>query len=198
MSDRLDDDLLDDLLDEPEGRAHGTFDELEEAEGADDLEEFDELEEGPEHLEEADELESEAEADEFEEAMTDALEAEDDDEFFGGFLRRSGRGELRWVGSNCVQSAFVKLKPQGPRASTFKGHKPRRLGSVGRELGIGNRSRPVVDVGVFAVEFIRHQSRIFASMQLRAAAHARHALLPGKHSKLLAHFPLRSYPARQA
>jgi hypothetical protein len=95
MSDRLDDDLLDDLLDEPEGRAHGTFDELEEAEGADDLEEFDELEEGPEHLEEADELESEAEADEFEEAMTDALEAEDDDEFFGGFmktLRKIGRG----------------------------------------------------------------------------------------------------------
>jgi hypothetical protein len=53
----------------------------------------------------------------------------------------------------------------------------------------------VVDVWVFAIEFIRHQPRIFANMQLRAATHARHVqLLPGKHANSLAHFQLRSIP----
>jgi hypothetical protein len=51
----------------------------------------------------------------------------------------------------------------------------------------------VVDVWVFAVEFIRHQPRIFANMQLRAAPHAGHAL-PGKHANSLARFQLRSIP----
>ena len=57
----------------------------------------------------------------------------------------------------------------------------------------------MVDVWVFAVEFIRHQPRIFVNMELRAAAHARQArLLPGKHANSFAHFRLRSMPPRQA
>lgn len=110
MSDRFEDDLMEDLMTEPQASGHAAdeFDEAEAYEEAEAFEEADEFDEA-EELDEADEFE-EAEgfeaaeaydaadesdaADELEEAMTDALEAESEDEFFGGFgkvLRRVGR-----------------------------------------------------------------------------------------------------------
>src|ERR1700741_681894 len=104
MSDRFEDDLMEDLMTEP--HAVDEFDEADEAEEAEAFEDADELDEA-EELDEGDELEEEYEAadvydsaedydavDELEEAMTDALEAADEDEFWGGFgkiLRRVGR-----------------------------------------------------------------------------------------------------------
>jgi hypothetical protein len=104
MSDRFEQDLMEDLMSAPEGHA----DELEGAdalEGADEFEESDALDESDEFeegdaLEEAEEFEAmdgfegEDGSDEFEEAMTDALEAEGGDEFWGGF-----RKVLRTVGN---------------------------------------------------------------------------------------------------
>ena len=80
MSDRLDDDLLDDLADEGEGPAQSrhAYDE-----GDDELAEFDEADDDALD-DEGDEFEGdEADvADEMEDAVADALEAEDSDEFF--------------------------------------------------------------------------------------------------------------------
>jgi hypothetical protein len=114
MSDRFDEDLLDEMAEEPEGKGgHAAFDEFEgadEIEGADefdDVNEFDEADEfdGPvefEAMDEFDELDepgdafdAEDSADELEEGVTDALEAADADEFWGGLgraLKRVGRG----------------------------------------------------------------------------------------------------------
>ena len=110
MSDRIDEDLLDD----PTGELRKGSSALEEFEGAEDFEAADEFEEGDgfDEADEADEteeaeamdaldagdeyeamedgadaLDEESGADEFEEAMTDALEAGDTDEFFGGLGR---------------------------------------------------------------------------------------------------------------
>src|SRR6266568_5658784 len=84
MSDRLDDDLMEDLMsDAAEGPAHSRHALDEGDEMTDELEELDEGDEDA--LEdEGDEFEvDEAEmADEMEEAVADALEAEDTDEFF--------------------------------------------------------------------------------------------------------------------
>ena len=109
MSDRFEDDLMEDLMTEPQASGHAAdeFDEADQAEEAEAYDEADELDEADE-FDEADELEEEGleaadaydsaedydAADELEEAMTDALEAADEDEFFGGFgkiLRRVGR-----------------------------------------------------------------------------------------------------------
>src|SRR5580692_6194397 len=85
MSDRFEDDLMEDLMTEPQASGHA----------ADEFDEADQVEE--EGLEAADAYDSAEDydaADELEEAMTDALEAADEDEFFGGFgkiLRRVGR-----------------------------------------------------------------------------------------------------------
>jgi hypothetical protein len=113
MSDRFDEDLLDEMAEEPEGKGgHSAFDEFE---GADELEASDEFDEGDE-FDESDEFDGPAEfdsgdefdelddpgdafeaedsADELEEAVTDALEAADTDEFWGSFgsaLKRVGR-----------------------------------------------------------------------------------------------------------
>jgi hypothetical protein len=103
MSDRFEDDLMEDLMTEP--HAVDEFDEADEAEEAEAFEDADELDE--DELDEGDELEEESyeadaydsaedydAVDELEEAMTDALEAADEDEFWGGFgkiLRRVGR-----------------------------------------------------------------------------------------------------------
>jgi hypothetical protein len=76
MSDRLEDDLMEDLMAEPEGRG-GSADEFDEVEGYD----------------EADESEGDEGADELEEVVAEALEADDADEFnFGGFLKKIGAG----------------------------------------------------------------------------------------------------------
>ena len=121
MSDRIDEDLLDD----PTGELRKGSSALEEFEGAEDFEAADEFEEGDgfDEADEADEteeaeamdaldagdeyeamedgadaLDEESGADEFEEAMTDALEAGDTDEFFGG-LGRMFKSIGRRVGS---------------------------------------------------------------------------------------------------
>jgi hypothetical protein len=89
MSERFDDDMMEDLMAEaPEGsHAMDEFDEADEAEGFDEAE--DSLEDlGDDELEESfDSYESEDGADEMEEAVTDALEADDADEFFGAFKK---------------------------------------------------------------------------------------------------------------
>jgi hypothetical protein len=114
MSDRFDEDLLDEMAKEPEGKGgHGAFDDFEGGDEFEALDEFDEADEfdgsdefeGPAEFEAADEFdeleepgdayEAEDPADEFEEAVTDALEAADTDEFWGGLgraLKRVGRG----------------------------------------------------------------------------------------------------------
>ena len=93
MSDRFEDDLMEDLMAEPMDE----FDEAEEADAAeefDEFEEFDELDEFDDSADEMKSFEGEELGDEFEEAVTDALEAEDADEFFGGF-----KNILKTVGS---------------------------------------------------------------------------------------------------
>jgi hypothetical protein len=96
MSDRFEDDLMEDLMAEPEGRSgHSAADELEAAdefEGADEFDELDELDELEDSAEDSAEdsmesFEGEDSVDELEEAVTDALEAEDADEFWGGFRK---------------------------------------------------------------------------------------------------------------
>jgi len=85
MSDRLEDDLMEDLMAEPEGRSHA-MDEFDEAEGADEFDELDEAE---------DLAEDESGMDELEEAVAEALDSEDFDEFWGkigGFLKKAARG----------------------------------------------------------------------------------------------------------
>jgi hypothetical protein len=109
MSDRFEDDLMEDLMTEPQAGGHAVdeFDEADEAdeaeafEAADEFDEADELDEGDEFEEEGfeaaeahDSAEEYDAEDELEEAMVDALEAADEDEFWGGFgkvLRRVGR-----------------------------------------------------------------------------------------------------------
>jgi hypothetical protein len=114
MSERFDEDLLDELAGEPEGKGgHSALDEFEgadefeasdEFDGSDEFDESDEFEaadefEAGDELDElddsGDEYESEDMADEFEEAVTDALEAADADEFWGSIgraLKKVGRG----------------------------------------------------------------------------------------------------------
>jgi hypothetical protein len=85
MSDRLDDDLMEDLMDEPEGRGQHAMDEYDEASY--------ELEDAYDEGEES--FEGEESAEKFEELVADALEAEEFDEFWGkigGFLKKVGRG----------------------------------------------------------------------------------------------------------
>jgi hypothetical protein len=107
MSDRFEDDLMEDLMTEPQAHAADEFEEADEAdeaeafEAADEFEEADELDEGDEFEEDgfeaADAYDSSDEydaVDELEEGMVDALEAADEDEFWGGFskiLRKVGR-----------------------------------------------------------------------------------------------------------
>lgn len=106
MSDRFDEDLLDEMAEEPEGKGgHSAFDEFEgadELEAADEFDDVNEFDEGDEFdgssefeaMDEFDELddpgdafEAEESADELEEGVTDALEAADADEFWGGLGR---------------------------------------------------------------------------------------------------------------
>jgi NAD(P)-dependent dehydrogenase (short-subunit alcohol dehydrogenase family) len=106
MNDRYEDDLMEDLMTQPQAGGHAVdeYDEadddaLDEADELDEAEEFDEADEfeeadGYDAAEAYDAAEEYDAADELEEAMTDALEAEDEDEFFGGFgkiLRKVGR-----------------------------------------------------------------------------------------------------------
>jgi hypothetical protein len=95
MSDRFDEDLLDEMAEEPEGKGdYSAFDEFDESDGFEGLEfdagdKFDELDDP------GDAFDAEESADEFEEAVTDALEAADVDEFWGGIgraLKKVGRG----------------------------------------------------------------------------------------------------------
>jgi hypothetical protein len=96
MSDRFEDDLMEDLMAEPEGRSgHSAMDEFEGADEydagdeSDELDELDELEDSAEDSAEDqfESFEGEDSLDELEEAVTDALEAEDADEFWGGFRK---------------------------------------------------------------------------------------------------------------
>lgn len=103
MSDRFEEELMEDLASEPEARSH-PMDELDEADEWDEIDALDELDEVDEleAVDEVDEMtdlvdavDTDAASDEFEEAMTEALEAADTDEFFGkigGFLKKIGRG----------------------------------------------------------------------------------------------------------
>jgi hypothetical protein len=94
MSDRLEDDLLDELSGDPEGRSH-TMDEY------DDAAEFDELEDPMEDLGEP--FAADDAADEFEDVVADALGADDLDEFWGkvgGWLKKAGQAVgkgARWI-----------------------------------------------------------------------------------------------------
>jgi len=109
MTERFEEDSLEDLMeDAPEG-SHA----LDELEAGDEAAEFDESEDpleefGDDELEESmDSWESEDGSDELEESMTDALEAEDADEFFG-FLKKIGKG----IGSVARAAApFASLLP---------------------------------------------------------------------------------------
>jgi hypothetical protein len=109
MSDRFEDDLMEDLMAEPEGRSGHSAEEFDEAE------EFD----APEQLEASDHIEApeplEA-AEEFEEAITDALEAEDIDEFFGGF-----RNVLKTVGRVARKVAPIAKMIPIPQAQIIGG-----------------------------------------------------------------------------
>jgi len=108
MSDRFEEELMEDLAAEPglsgghsamdEFEDSDEFDEGDEFEASDDFEAGDEFEDSDEFDEmddSGDSYDAEAASDEFEEAMTDALEAEDADEFWGkigGFLKKVGKG----------------------------------------------------------------------------------------------------------
>ena len=103
MTDRFEEDMMEDLLAEPGHSAMDAMDEADEFDSADEFDEGDEFEaadefEAGDEFDEMDEGESfdeEDGADEFEEAMTDALDAADTDEFFGKigrFLKKVGRG----------------------------------------------------------------------------------------------------------
>jgi hypothetical protein len=96
MSDRFEDDLMEDLLAEPEGRgasadeydeaeAYDEADELDEADEYDEAEAYDEADELDESADELEASEGEESADEFIEGIASILGAEDADEFFGGF-----------------------------------------------------------------------------------------------------------------
>jgi len=86
MSDRLEDELMDDLTAEPEGRSHAM----------DEFDEGDEFDEFDDPMEDAgDVFGAEDMMDEFEDVVADALGADDVDEFWGkigGFLKKVGRG----------------------------------------------------------------------------------------------------------
>jgi hypothetical protein len=106
MSDRFDEDMMDDLMAHaPEGISAmdefdeaDAFDELEALDGADEFEEdgFEEFEEFEDAMDLADDEYDAGEGmDELEDAMAELLEADGADEFFGGFgkvLRSVGRG----------------------------------------------------------------------------------------------------------
>lgn len=103
MSDRFEEELMEDLAAEPEARSHAMdeFDEGDEFE----LDAGDEFDAGDDEFDAGDEFdamdefedafEGEVSADEFEDAMADALDAADTDEFFGkigGFLKKAAKG----------------------------------------------------------------------------------------------------------
>lgn len=86
MSDKFEDDLLEDLGGEPEGRSHA----MDEFDDSAEFDEFDNSMEDPGDGFESDDME-----DEFEDVVADALGADDVDEFWGkigGFLKKVGRG----------------------------------------------------------------------------------------------------------
>jgi hypothetical protein len=130
MSDRFEDDLMEDLMAEPEGRGGASaYDEYEGADEYDeadesDADESDELDELDGMEDEADEEtvsladsdESEEGADELEEAVTDALEADDADEFFGGF-----RNVLKKVGGFARKVAPIAKMIPIPQAQLIGG-----------------------------------------------------------------------------
>jgi len=98
MSDPFEDDLMEDLLAEPEGRGASAdeYDEAEAYDEADEADEADELEADElDEIDQLDDVEAYDEAtDELEEAVADVLGAEDADEFWGGF-----KNILKKVGS---------------------------------------------------------------------------------------------------
>jgi len=126
MSDRFEDDLMEDLMAEPEGRG-ASADEFDEAEAYDEADEFDEADEldEAEGYDEADELdegsdEFEAsegeESDEFIEGIAGILGAEDADEFFGGF-----KNILKKVGSVARTVAPIAKMIPIPQAQLIGG-----------------------------------------------------------------------------
>jgi hypothetical protein len=120
---------------------------------------------------------------------------------------RSGRPSHRpwlepWVclwleRRDCVRNNSCWRRVTRPIIITAEGW---RTASVDGQLGIGSWSRPVVNAWPFAVEFVGHELRISADMQLLTAFHHRDArLLPGKHANLLAHcFASFNAPRRRA
>ncbi|MGB8840858.1 MAG: hypothetical protein WCC64_07280 [Aliidongia sp.] len=104
MTDRFEEELMEDLMAGPETGGHVAMDEFEGSDEFDEADEFEDLAEfeAADEFDEADEMDEaeeefapEAFSDEFEDAMADALDADDADEFFGrigGFLKKVGRG----------------------------------------------------------------------------------------------------------
>jgi hypothetical protein len=206
MSDRFDEDLLDDptgelrkgssALDELEGgdELEGAdefdegdgFDEGDEADEADELEAMDGLDAGDEYdsmEEEADAFDEESGSDEFEEAMTDALEAGDTDEFFGGLgrmFKRIGRG----VGSVARTIApIAKLIPL-PQAQMIG----RAAGLIGNVLADeGDELDAFEELADYADEedAVDALAPALAGVAIRSGLKHRVARLPRVHRRLL-------------
>ena len=124
MSDRFEDDLMDDLMAEPEGRSASAdeYDEADAYDEADEMDEADELDEADEDEadeDEGDELEAfegDESADEFIEGIASILGAEDADEFFGGF-----KNILKTVGSVARKVAPIAKMIPIPQAQLIGG-----------------------------------------------------------------------------
>jgi hypothetical protein len=196
MSDRFEDDLMEDLMAEPQASGHPAdeFDEAEEAEAFDEADEFDEAEE----FDEADEFED-AEgfeaaeaydsgeeydaADELEEAMTDALEAEDEDEFFGGFgkiLRKVGKT----VGSVARRVAPIAKFIPLPQAQLI-GRAADLIGNVLADEGDEFDSLDALAELADEEDGFDALAPVVAGLAIRGALKHKAAHLPREHRRLL-------------
>ena len=199
MSDRFEDDLMEDLMTVPHASGHAAdeFDEADEADEAEAFEEADELDEADEY-EEADEFDDTdgyeaAEAydaaeeydatDELEEAMTDALEAESEDEFFGGFgkiLRRVGKT----VGSVARRVApIAKLIPL-PQAQLI-GRAADMIGNVLADEGDEFDSLDALADLAEEEDGFDALSPVVAGLAIRGALKHKAAHLPREHRRQL-------------
>jgi hypothetical protein len=126
MSDRFEDDLMEDLMAETQGRGASAdefdeaeaYDEADESDEADELDEADEMDEADE-LDEADDFEAsegDESADEFIEGIASLLGADDADEFFGGF-----KNILKTVGNVARKVAPIAKMIPIPQAQLIGG-----------------------------------------------------------------------------
>ncbi|HLY04611.1 MAG TPA: hypothetical protein VKR31_02580 [Rhizomicrobium sp.] len=190
MSDRFEEELMEDLGSEPEARSQAMdgldeLDEVDEIDALDELDEADELEAVDEwdEMAEVDALEADAAEDEFEEAMTDALEAADTDEFFGkigGFLKKIGRG----VGKVARVVAPIASAIPIPQAQLIG----RAAGLVGNVLADeGDELDAFDDLADYAEEedAIDALAPAIATVAIRAGLKEKTAQLPRAHRRQL-------------